>query len=208
LPVNSNRYNGVQRWSARTELSRLIELEPHSTLSPWQPRVQYYLIDIGALGRSKLVPRDSPVDLLFRLERPGSRPELETLADEIIAWFRRHKGFPELKRIFTELVGRAIRRVAPRMQMPNELLSMRSNLQTMVKVWKKQLLAEGKAKGLVEGEAKGKGEALVSLLVSKFGSLSPSLLKRIRGAKMASIERWFKRALAAHDLPSVFDVRR
>jgi hypothetical protein len=220
-------YNGTQRWSAETELCGLIRLGPRSTLWPWQPQVRYCLIDIGALVQNKPVPRDSPVDLLFRLERPCSPLQLKALVDEVIEWFRRHKGFPELKRTFTELVGRAIRSVAPRMKVPNELFSMRSNLETIGQVWKEQWLAEGEAKGLARGEAKGlakgeakglargeakglakgKGEALVSLLVSKFGSLSPSILKRIRGAKLASIERWFKRALDAHDLPSVFDVR-
>jgi hypothetical protein len=32
----------------------------------------------------------------------------------------------------------------------------------------------------------------------------PSLRKRIRGANLATLERWFKRAIVAPDLPSVF----
>ena len=46
------------------------------------------------------------------------------------------------------------------------------------------------------------------LLVSRFGTVPPSFRKRIRGAKLASIEGWFNRALDAHDLPSVFDRSR
>ena len=58
------------------------------------------------------------------------------------------------------------------------------------------------------GKAEGKAEALVSLLSSRFGALPPSVRKQIREAKLASIERWFDRALNAHDLSSVFDPPR
>jgi hypothetical protein len=85
---------------------------------------------------------------------------------------------------------------------------MKSNLATTFKAFKKHCLAEGKAIGLAEGLARGKAEALVRLLVSRFGTVPPSLRKRIRGAKLASIEGWFNRALDACDLPSVFDRSR
>ena len=73
-------------------------------------------------------------------------------------------------------------------------------------------MAEGMAKGLAqgraEGEAKGQAEALVRLLVAKFGTLAPSLRTRIRRARLATLERWFKRAIAAPNLSSVFNSPR
>jgi hypothetical protein len=194
-------YNGRQRWSAPTELSELIGLQPHSTLWHWQPQVRYYLLDMGTVPRRKLVRRDSLVALLFRLERASSPLQLQRLIEEVAGWFRRHEGFAQLKRLFYELVRQAIRSTGTRVRLPKELLSMKSNLATIGKVWKEQWLAEGEAKG----KAEGKAEALLSLLVSRFGVLPPSIRKRIRGAKLASIERWFDRALDARDLPSVFD---
>ncbi len=85
---------------------------------------------------------------------------------------------------------------------------MKTNLIATFKTFKKHCLAEGKAIGLAEGLARGKAEALVRLLISRFGTLPRSFRKEIRGAELASIERWFSRALDAHDLPSVFDRSR
>jgi hypothetical protein len=159
---------------------------------------------MGALTEKALLRRDSLVALLFRLERPCSPQQLERLIEEVIGWFRRHEGFRELKGLFSELVRHAIRRTETRARVPNDLLEMKSMLATTFETWKKQWLAEGEAKGL----ARGKAEALVRLLISRFGALPPSFRKRIRGAKLTSIERWFNRALDAHDLPSVFDRSR
>ena len=130
-----------------------------------------------------------------------SPPQLEGLIEEVVGWFRRHKGFAELRRLFRELVREAIRSTGVRARVPNDLLEMKGMLTTLGKTWRQQWLAEGK----VKGKAEGKAEALVCLLVSRFGALPPSFRKRIRGAKLASVERWFNRALDAHDLPSVFD---
>ena len=89
---------------------------------------------------------------------------------------------------------------------------MKTILATKFEAWREQWLAEGEARGktkwLVEGEAKGKAEALVCLLTERFGTVAPSWQKRIRGAKLATLERWFKRAIVAPDLPSVFNLPR
>lgn len=78
-------------------------------------------------------------------------------------------------------------------------------LATQFEAWKEQWLAEGKAAGLVEGEAKGKAEALICLLAERFGALAPAWQERIRGATPATLEHWFKRAIVAPDLTSVFN---
>src|SRR5579864_6330332 len=140
-------YNGTRRWSAPTELSKLTGLKPHSPLWHWQPQVRYYLLDMRAVARSRLLRRDSLVALLFRLERPCSPLQLERLIEEIVGWFRRHKGFAELKRLFRELVRQAIRSTGTRARVPNELLNMKSNLATIGKVWKEQWRAQGMTKG-------------------------------------------------------------
>jgi flagellar biosynthesis/type III secretory pathway protein FliH len=93
-------------------------------------------------------------------------------------------------------------------------------LATQLEAWREQWLAEGKAEGLAKGKAEGKAEglakgkaegkaeALICLLAGKFGAVAPSWQKRIRGAKLATLERWFKRAIVAPDLPSVFNPPR
>jgi predicted transposase YdaD len=68
--------------------------------------------------------------------------------------------------------------------------------------------AEGRAKGRAEGEAKGrleaKAEALACLLAQRFGTLSPSIQRRIRKANLGTLERWFKRAVLAPNVAAVF----
>jgi hypothetical protein len=73
----------------------------------------------------------------------------------------------------------------------------KSNLWTLADTWKKQFRAEGLAEG--------KGEALICLLAERFGTLTPTLRKRIHSAKLPTIERWFKRAITARDVTSVFN---
>ena len=83
---------------------------------------------------------------------------------------------------------------------------MKTNLSTLGETWMQQGRAEGEAKGLVRGRAEGKAEALLCLLVERFGAVAPPWRKRIRGAKLATLDRWFKRAIVARDLSSVFEL--
>jgi flagellar biosynthesis/type III secretory pathway protein FliH len=86
----------------------------------------------------------------------------------------------------------------------DELQEMIANLATIDKYWKRQAFAEGRAEGKAEGRAEGWAEALVCLLAERFGKVRPPLRKRIREADLATIDCWFKRAIVAPDLPSIF----
>ena len=103
---------------------------------------------------------------------------------------------------------------------PEDLLEMKTNLARVGKIWKRQWRAEGWAEGKAEGKLEGKiegkiegkvagklerqAEVLVWLLAERFGTVTPSLSERISGANLATLECWFKRAIAAPDLLSVF----
>ena len=63
---------------------------------------------------------------------------------------------------------------------------------------------EGRVEGRIEGRAEGRAEALLCLLRERFGVVKPSLHKRIRKANLVTLDRWFKRAIVAPDLLSVF----
>jgi hypothetical protein len=196
-----------QRWKASTTARERIALSPDSTLWPWQPHGRYYLLDMGAFTQDELARRSSLVALLFRLERRHSTAEIKELLDEVIGWFRRHTGHERLRRLFTELIREALAR--HRVKLPGsgnllEINSMKSALTIDNRAWHAQLLAEGVAKGV----AKGKADALISLLEGRFGAVAPSRRKRIRGARLVTLERWFKRAIVAPDLRSVFTAPR
>jgi Putative transposase, YhgA-like len=196
-------YNGVRRWKAATRTRALITLSPDSTLWPWQPHGRYYLLDIGAFADDELARRSSLAALLFRLERRHSTEELEKLVAEVIGWFRRHKGYERLQAVFAELIRGALARHRVRSPGSGNLLemdSMKSMLTIDNTAWHAQLRAEG--------FAKGKADALISLLEGKFGAVAPYRRKRIRGARLETLDRWFKRAIVARNLPSVFRTAR
>jgi hypothetical protein len=205
-------YNGKQRWKASTTTRELIALSPDSTLWPWQPQVRYHLLDMGALPQEELARRSSLVALLFRLERRHSPEGLNELLNQVISWFRQHEGYERLRELFFELIREALARHLVKLPGSGNLLemnSMKSMLTIDFEPWKKKWLAKGvakgKAEGKAEGRAEGKAEALICLLAERFGAVAPSRQKRIRGARLATLERWFKRAIVAPDLPSVFN---
>jgi Putative transposase, YhgA-like len=197
-------YNGERRWNAATESSELIALSPDSALWPWQPQVRYYLLDMGAFPKRQLARRASLVALLFRREQRHSREELRELLDEVIGWFRQHEGYERLKGLFAELVREVFAGRGVRLSGSEGLSEMKTRISVDWDAGKEEWVA----KGIAVGKAQGKAEALVCLLAERFGAVAPSWQKRIRGAKLTTLERWFKRAIVASDLPSVFQPRR
>ncbi len=207
-------YNGQTAWKAPIQIRKLIALSPDSPLWSWQPQVRYYLLDMGAFHGDDLARRRSLVALLFRLERPIAPEELERLRGEVGRWFRRHPDHERLRSLFAELVRHAFKGLGVKVPESIDLLEikMKSNLETIGETWRQQALAQGRVEGRAEGKAQGrvecKAEDLVCLLVAKFGALAPSLRTRIRRARLATLERWFKHAIAAPDLRSVFNSPR
>jgi hypothetical protein len=193
-------YNGERRWRAATASGELIALSPDSALWPWQPQTRYHLLDMGAFPKKQLAQRASLVALLFRLEQRQSPEELRELLDEVISWFGQHEGNERLKGLFAELVREVFAGRGVRLSGSEGL----SEMKTRISVdWD-----AGKEQWVAKGMAKGKAEALLCLLVERFGAVAPSWQKRIQGAKLATLERWFKRAIVASDLRSVFQSRR
>ena len=198
-------YNGAPRWDAATDIRELIQLSPDSALWPWQPQVRYYLIDMGAFSKDVLARRRTLVALLFRLEQGHPPEEINDLVGEVTGWFRRHEGYERLRGLFAELVREAL--AAHGQKVSGDILEMttvKSNFAAHVGAWIQKVHAEGKAEGEAKGIVKGKADALLCLLSDRFGDVTPSLDKRIRGAKLPTLERWFKRAIVAPDLDSVF----
>jgi hypothetical protein len=201
-------YNGERRWKAATASGELIALSPDAALWPWQPQVRYHLLDMGAFPKKQLARRAGLVALLFRLEQRHSLEELRELLDEVIGWFRQHEGYERLKGLFAELVREVFAGRGVRLSGSEGLSEMKTRISVDWdagrETWVAKGKAEGKAEGIAVGKAQGKAEALVCLLAERFGAVAPSWQKRIRGAKLATLERWFKRAIVASDLRSVF----
>jgi len=200
-------YNGAPRWKSATTTSGLIALSPDSTLWCWQPHVSYCLVDIGAFPKDELARRSSLVALLFLLEQQRSPEGLKELLHKMIGWFQRHEGCERLQGLFAELIRAACVHFGVSLSGSDNLLevrTMRSMFLSGIEEWKAQYMAAAEAKG----KAKGKAEALISLLAGRFGAVAPSRKKRIRAARLVTLERWFERAIVAPDLPTVFNSRR
>ena len=201
-------YNGEPRWKAATTTGELITLSLDSALWPWQPQVRYHLLDMGAFPQDELARRGSLAALLFRLEQRHSPEEFKELLDEVMGWFRQHPGCERLQGLFVELIREIVAGRGIKLSGSRSLSQMKTNLSTLADYWREQWLAEGEAKGMEKGKAEAKAEALICLLAERFGAVAPSRQKRIRGAGLLTLERWFKRAIVAPDLPSVFNPPR
>jgi hypothetical protein len=148
----------------------------------------------------------------------------------VSSWFRQHPNQERLRHLFAELVRQAYQEMGEKPPASYDWLEMKmkSNFPTTVRTWKQRALAEGMAQGMaegmaqgrakgraegeargrIEGKAEGKAEDLLHLLGARFGALAPSLRTRVQRARLATLERWFKRAVAASDLRSVFNSPR
>ena len=148
------------------------------------------------MPEEELAIRDSLAALLFRLEHPHEPEELAGLIDDVVGWFRRHPGYDELKRLFTELVRQAIEGYEASVIVPGDMMEMRSMLANLGETWKKRWLAAG--------EAKGEASALIRLAEKRFGPLPTDLRDRILAADAASIEIWLDRLMEAPSLEVLF----
>ncbi|MFN3076667.1 MAG: Rpn family recombination-promoting nuclease/putative transposase [Alphaproteobacteria bacterium] len=189
-------YNGEPRWLAPADIAEMIALPPGSPLWPWQPRVRYHLLDMGAVPGDDLASRDSLAALLFRLEQPHEPDELADLIDEVVGWFRRHPGYEQLKSLFTELVRQAIEGFGTSIAIPDDLVEMQTMLAKQGEVWKRRWLAEGKAEG--------KAEIVLRQLRRKHGPLSPEIEARVRAAGSDQLDVWSERLLDARELEDMF----
>ena len=93
LPPTTCVTASLARVRHQGSISELIALSPDSPLWPWQPKVRYHLLDMGAFPKDKLARRASLVAQLFRLEQRHSPEELRELLNEVAAWFRQHEGY-------------------------------------------------------------------------------------------------------------------
>jgi hypothetical protein len=69
-----------------------------------------------------------------------------------------------------------------------------------------RLRAEGRKQGLAEGLAKGRADGVLRILAARGVRVDGESRKRIRRCKdLATLDRWFDRALQAHSLSEVLD---
>jgi predicted transposase YdaD len=69
-----------------------------------------------------------------------------------------------------------------------------------------RLRAEGRKEGRVEGRAEGRADGVLRILAARGVRLDDESRQRILGCTdLATLDRWFDRALHAHSLSEVLD---
>lgn len=90
-----------------------------------------------------------------------------------------------------------------------DLWEIADDLKRRGEIWKRYFRDEGWimawAERFVEGQTDAYAQSLVLLLEERFGLVEWTLQKKIGQTKLATLKRWFQRAITAPDLYSVFD---
>jgi hypothetical protein len=142
-----------------------------------------------------LAKRSSLVALLFRLDQ--SRSRWVRRGDHLAATARRIRAAASVVHPSDSSSARGALGETPE---SINLLEDKGMLADQIGVWMEGWCAEG--------EVKGWAESLICVLGERFGVLAPSWEEQIQGAELVTLQHWFKRAIAASDLPSVFDSPR
>ena len=83
------------------------------------------------------------------------------------------------------------------------------DLRRRAEMWRRYFRDEGWLMGwaerFVEGQTDSYAESLFLLLEERFGRVPWTLREQIRDARLEVLKRWFKLAITAPDLYSVFD---
>ena len=70
--------------------------------------------------------------------------------------------------------------------------------------WSQRMLAQGRQEGLQKGRHEGEANALLKLLVHRFGPLGDSTTEHVRNASEAELQQWLINCVSARTLDEVF----
>lgn len=213
-------YSGAQRWHAPRELGESLAPFPEG-LGPFQPRLQYLLVDQVRLARSGALPRHNLAAAFFQIQARGSSEsltqavrtlyegtsasDLAELRRDLVRWLREQRLFHEQADMLLEPDdAREIRTMLGKMI--EEILSESAN-NARAAGWA-QGLEQGREQGLEQGREQGLEQGrhalLEQLLAHRFGPLPQSLRMRLDAASPEQLNRWAIAMLDAPSLDAVF----
>ncbi|NYT25097.1 Rpn family recombination-promoting nuclease/putative transposase [Alcaligenaceae bacterium] len=197
-------YSGLKPWKHAQDIASL--LQPVSaSLRPFQPTMQYLLIDEGKWVRSGHLPEDNLAAQLFKLEHNQGIEHtgrlLQTLTQQLASEPNR-----ELYRIVGQwvrhiLLPRALPRHIPLPDSEDlkEITAMTTTLHHS-RDWTLKYRLEGKQEGRQDGQA----DLLARLIARKFGALPDTDRKRLASATSTQLEAWSLNILDAERIEDVF----
>ncbi len=197
-------YRGQPAWTSPEEVFDLIAPAPPE-IEPYLPHLRYLLLDANAFPAEQLAAMRNPAACLLWLE--GSRtfgPEPIDNLDHVLS-APEHTGLRRafalwLTQVFlpSRLPGVTVPEVK-KLEEVNPMIAEHSI------DWSTQWREEGRQEGRQEGRREAEVVILLRMLNRRYGTLSPSLEKRIRAADDALLLEWSERFAAANALDEIFD---
>jgi hypothetical protein len=199
-------YNGKRPWKAPADLTSLFRAVPPG-FGHYLPQLTYLLVDENRLRPEEVRLPGNRVATLFRLETCAPE-DLPALTVELAALLPRGEE-PELRQDFTTWLLRWLRRVRPRVTIPEtgELEDI-AMLDETLNQWWKDAREKGRREGRTLGRREVRTEAVESLrrivlaqLEQRFGALPPKVRKRVGTiASLPRLEELAQRVLVAGSL--------
>ncbi|MFI1912291.1 Rpn family recombination-promoting nuclease/putative transposase [Nocardia sp. NPDC020380] len=191
-----------RRWDAASELSELIDVDPaaREALGEYLPRFRFLLDDLTVHTVSALCARDltstTRVLLVLLKIAAGNRrlaDDMLPLIEDLLAIVSAPGGVEALECVVTYILSVGETKVA-------ELGAVFDRLGPNVK----EVIMSTAERLRAEGEVRGRAEALLELLVVKFGAVPASVAEVVRGADAGQLRVWAARVLGADSLDGVF----
>lgn len=186
-------YNGADGWTIPLSLAEVTDAD--ESFRPWLANLHYTLVDLGRIDDGGL-SRQEVLRVGFLILKYGSRngdlrQSLRDLGRAALAL-----GSDELVALVRYVLGE-----------PNEVEAgiLRQVLAEIVPGQEDRIMSIAAEQWKAEGRAEGKGDALIHLLERRHGFIPDPIRAQVAGADLATLDRWFDRALDATTLDAVFD---
>ena len=189
-------YTGLARWSAAREFAELVQ--PVAGLEAYGPSQRYHVVDAHHGGEEAL-PEPNLMSAVIRLERVASLSDLVGVVDRLRDELRGPED-GELRRAFTEWLGRIAERLVPdgeALGAGMTLEEMRMTVLERVSEWPKQWVREGLEQGRAEERALLERMAGLRFGTEAAARLSPVLAGITDPERLAEVGEWLVRCETA-----------
>ncbi len=175
-------YNGNPRWTAKTDMADMIHPVP-DILKPYQPHLNYYLVDEGRYTEAQLEQIETPMSAVFSLENATDDQKMARaiLRASKIIQLQQGERRETINKVLTRWLKRHLQRLGLGINIESSIDSLTAEETSMLvenmENWKERLIQQsiqkgiqkGKQEGKLEGKLEGKRESARSLILVKFG---------------------------------------
>ncbi len=183
-------YHGADPWTAPRGLDGLIGLAQRSPLWPWQPQVQFLLLEEQKVDTEAVVGEQNLAGVLIRLNQCRTSQDFARVIEEmgrVVAG----DGDRELRRLLVEWIGTVLtrkhkvklskREIEPLLE--GKPMGLEHNIDAIIEDFKRVGREEGFEKGLLSGRE----EALLTVLEARFGASQSwgAVLEAVEGSGSA-----------------------